>query len=235
MCGRYALIPSQSAWEQAGQDLGAEMDAILLELRSQSPRYNVSPSQTMPIVVEDPDTQRLTIYPARWGMIPSWWKQDKPPTSTHNARIEGITSKPMWRSVWRNQRCLIPVSLWYEWQNIGGEKLPWALKQQDDSEMMFAGLYDIWADPSSGEQIISFAIVTQVAVDDIADIHNRMPLILAPQVWASWINRNLRELRNIDAELARNQLTELKAYRVKRFVSNSRNEGAGCVEPEQND
>jgi putative SOS response-associated peptidase YedK len=82
---------------------------------------------------------------------------------------------------------------------------------------------------------LSFAIVTQDAVAGISDIHNRMPVILAPQVWASWVNRNLRELRNIDAELARNQLTKLKAYRVKRFVSNSRNQGAECVEPEQND
>lgn len=232
MCGRYALIPNESAWHRLGEQLSPEMDAVLVELRKFRPHFNAAPTQYMPIIVEDAETREPEIYPARWGFIPFWWKKDRKPDNSFNARLENCPNGPMWRGSWRHKRCLVPATLWYEWQLFEGQKTPWAFLPQDGSEMMLAGLWDSWLDNSTGEEIISFAIITQPAADSIADFHHRMPLILAPQIWSRWISPQVCELRQINAELARNNITDIRTYKVKRTVSNARNNGPECIEPD---
>lgn len=232
MCGRYALIPSESAWHQVGQNLGPEMEAVLMNLRSFRPCFNAAPTQHMPIIVEDAETQQPEIYPARWGLIPFWWNKDNKPDNSFNARLEYCPHGPMWRSAWRHKRCLVPATLWYEWQQFEGRKVPWAFLPKDGTEIMMAGLWDSWLDRSTGEEIISFAIITQPAANSLAEIHNRMPLLLAPQIWRTWISRSICDNRQIQTELARNSITDIRAYRVKSSVNNARNNGPECIEPD---
>lgn len=233
MCGRYALIPNTSAWTKLGQDLGPDMDAVLQQLREYRERFNVAPSETMPIVVFDQSTGKPALLEARWGFVPRWWKQPKPPSKTFNAVSETATTKPMWRHAWRHSRCLVPASLWYEWvTNERGEKLPFAfLPSGPGEEMMFAGLWDTWHDAVVGEDIATFAILTRESEGVVADVHHRMPLLLAPQIWGSWIYPGLNSPRDIDNELARNRLTDLRTYRVKQLTNNSRYKGRDTIEP----
>lgn len=111
MCGRYNLIPDERAWADVGAILGEEILALLLAIR---PRYNISPTQTVPIIVMDDDGKPRLIE-ARWGFIPVYWKKPIPPSLTTNVRSETAAIKPMWKHAWRRQRCLIPASGWYEW------------------------------------------------------------------------------------------------------------------------
>ncbi len=234
MCGRYALIPNASAWRALGEDLGRDMDAVLEQLRGYRELYNVAPSETMPIVIYDQHTGKPALIEARWGFIPSWWKQIKPPTKTFNAVSETASKKPMWRHAWRHSRCLVPASLWYEWAtNESGEKIPFAFRgPEPGDELMLAGLWDVWHDAVNGEDVATFAIITRESEGVVAEVHHRMPLILAPQIWGSWIYPGLNSLRDIDNELARNNLTELKSYRVKRLTNNSRYKGPDTAEPD---
>lgn len=232
MCGRYALIPDAKAWAHAGENLSPDMESVLAMLRSTHAHYNVSPTQVMPIIVDYAETQRPEIYPARWGFIPSWWNKPGRPGRTFNARRENCASGPMWRGSWQHKRCLVPASYWYEWSQAAGQRVPWAFRPRDDTEMMLAGIWDEWTDPVTDELVISFAIITQPAVSALAEIHHRMPIVLAPQVWESWISRRICTLREIDTELTRSELTEIRTYRLKRTVNNSRNDGPECLEPD---
>lgn len=231
MCGRYALIPNRRAWEEAGRDLGPDINAVLSELRGLRARYNVPPSATMPIIVQDRESRLPALREARWGYIPHWWNQERPPDKSFNARRETAAQKPMWRQAWRRARCLVPASLWYEWKRQGSQKQPYAISAEE-GELMFAGLWSVWRDPVSHQEITSFGIVTQDAEDAIAHVHHRMPLILAPQLWLPWIDRSLTDLREIATALAQNDLTKLKAYRVRTLVNRPANDGPEVIEPE---
>lgn len=150
MCGRYNLIPDASAWA----DLGAVLGQLVAEqLNAIPPRYNISPTQAVPIIVEG-DDGTAQLIDARWGLIPSWWKQPQPPPRTTNARSETAADKPMWRHAWRKQRCLIPASSWYEWfaADEGKSKvpkIPHLIERADGKQILFAGLWS-WA-PSTAD------------------------------------------------------------------------------------
>ena len=229
MCGRYALIPDRHAWERLGQDLGPEMNSVLLELGEFRARFNVAPSQHMPIIVQDRESRKPCMVRAQWGFIPHWWKALKAPSHNINARLESAADKPLWRQAWRRSRCLIPATLWYEWQKLDGGKQAWAL--EPEGEYMLAGLWSRWHDPANEQMITSFAILTQAAESSLSAIHDRMPLLLAPQIWQPWIDRELTGLRLIDNELARNQMTPIKAYRIGDKVNNPRNDAAELLQP----
>lgn len=119
-------------------------------------RYNVPPTTEI-VTVRNAAGARVASK-KRWGLIPSWWKQDKLPASTINARAEGITSKPMWRGPFKSKRCVISFSGFYEWQREGKAKRPFYITMADDGIMSLAGLWDVWE--HEGEEIHSCAIVT---------------------------------------------------------------------------
>ncbi|MGH8528852.1 MAG: SOS response-associated peptidase, partial [Nevskiales bacterium] len=147
MCGRYAIAPSRAdAWASVGDLLGAGIQAMLEELK---PRFNVAPTTQIPIVIQDPETREIIPVLARWGFIPHWWSEPKPPTNTINARSEEAARKPMWRHAWLHSRCLIAATHWYEWRQEPLPKQPFALQPTDGRGFMFAGLYSKLA-PAEG-------------------------------------------------------------------------------------
>jgi putative SOS response-associated peptidase YedK len=185
---------------------------------------------------------------ARWGFVPHWWKQAKLPAMTNNARIEGAATKPMWRHPWRHSRCLIPVTHWYEWQEIAAEgqvagesekkaavgkprKLPYAMSSKDGTGFMFAGLWSLWTPPTGGDPIATVAVVTRDASDSVSHVHDRMPVIVHPRAWTRWLSVDVTEYEQVAEILAVNTVLEAKTWRVTPKMSKPQFSGPECLDP----
>src|SRR5689334_868183 len=135
MCGRYTLVTTEN--------LAARFD-IQQEQLALTPRYNVAPSQSMPVVVRNSPNRLVEM---QWGLIPSWSKEPRAQFSTINARAETVTKSPVFRGPFKSRRCLVPASGFYEWQRTGQGKQPFCIRLKGGDLFAFAGLYDVWHDP----------------------------------------------------------------------------------------
>src|ERR1044071_1625887 len=165
MCGRYVL--ADIAALAARFDLAMDPSAV-------AARYNVAPTQTMPVVVKQ-SPNRLVMM--RWGLVPSWAKDGKTEQLMINARAETLAQKRTFSKLLTTQRCLVPASGFYEWQQTSGGKVPHYISLQDESLLAFAGLYDRWTD-NQGTEVFSYTIITTEPNTLMSSIHNRMPAIL---------------------------------------------------------
>jgi len=163
-----------------------------------------------------------------WGLIPSWIKTEKDAqeisNKTLNARFESITEKPSFRQVAQTNRCLIPVTGFFEWQQVGSKKIPWFISVRNDDAFSLAGLWSNWVNPQTGEFIQTFTIITTEANDLMAKIHNtkkRMPAILTKETEQLWLDHNL-SLDKYSSVIKPLKEELLEAYTVSQLVSNSR-------------
>ena len=125
----------------------------------------------------------------RWGLVPFWAKDIKVGFSNINAKAEGIDTKPAFREAFNRRRCLIPFDCFYEWKKLGKDRQPYAVGLADRRLMALAGLWETWRSPA-GERVRSFAIATTAANALLAEVHDRMPVILAPQNWPAWLGES---------------------------------------------
>lgn len=237
MCGRYAIAPKRAdAWASVKDVLGASIEAGLARL---APRHNVAPSQQVPIVIQTRDGT-IQALAARWGYVPTWWRNPKLPTLSINARIEEAEGKPMWKAPWRGARCLVPATHWYEWRQVPGPdgkplKQPHALELPERAGFMFAGLWSTWTPPTgprdSTSPIITCAIVTRAASASVSPVHDRMPVILHPNAWLRWLDPHLADPAALKDLLELNAVLEARAWRVSPFVNKPANDGPDCLEP----
>lgn len=174
MCGRYSLICTD--------DLGNRFRIYLSTLGCRS-RFNVAPSQTMPVVVQHEHTEMVMM---EWGLVPHWAKDPKRSHRPINARAETLAEKPMFRGLLKHNRCLIPASGFYEWRQDGSRKQPYYLHLKDVPLFAFAGLYEIWHD-AGGAAFPTYTIITTEANELVNPIHNRMPVILKPEDEVRWL------------------------------------------------
>src|SRR5690348_13251999 len=198
MCSRYAFIPEPAAWADFRSVL-AEIADELLALPSMP---KLAPTDRVPIVVQQPGSPAQVIH-ARWGFIPHWWSKPELPRLSFNARSEEAAGKPMWRDALRSSRCLIPATTWFEWQHAHGvtaagqrpavQKIPHALAPDASRGFMFAGLWSLWRSRREAEPVTTCAILTTAASDTVASVHDRMPVVLAPSAWASWLDPRLTD------------------------------------------
>jgi putative SOS response-associated peptidase YedK len=208
VCGRYTLYHDE-------QDLTElfELDAF-----AWAPRYNIAPTQTVPIVREGPaGRERLD---ARWGLVPAWVKE---PASfkalLFNARSETVGEKPSFRDAARSARCVVPASGFYEWHVEDGGKRPYYVHRRDGAPMAFAGLY---AERARGEPARSATILTTEPNELMATLHDRMPVVLEAGDFARWLDPGARDVEDL-ADLLRPCASELlEAYPVDRAVGNAR-------------
>lgn len=232
MCGRYNIVPDVHAWA----DVAAVLGEVIREALQQLPaRYNIAPTQTVPIVIPDEQGQPRLVE-ARWGYIPPWWKESFLPPKTFNARAEEAANKPMWRHPWRHQRCLVPASGWYEWAVLEtGQKkptkIPHHLLRQNGREIMFAGLWSVVRVSPDAEPMPTCAIVTTASAPSIAEIHERMPVVLHPEFWLPWIDPRQKDAQAVNRLVADGAVEQFSRKSVGTTVSNARHEGAQCVEP----
>ncbi len=218
MCGRYLLATAPA-------DLARWFD--LDTMPELQPRYNVAPSQPIPIVRLGSGTRECVL--ARWGLIPSWAKQPKADFSTINARAETLLDRPAFRTAFRRRRCLVPADGFYEWKKVGIHKQPHVVRPKDGKPWAFAGLWEHWHG-ASGEEVDSATVITTTANELLQPLHERMPAILAPEHYAAWLDpaAPVEDLLGLLLPLP----PELLAVnRVSDWVSNARHEGERCLAP----
>lgn len=218
MCGRFALTLPNDALAQ----LFAASPANTLPLL---PNYNICPTNPVACVLAYAGGRR--IGPMRWGFVPHWYARHDAGPLLINARAETIATKPAFAAAVRKRRCLIPASGFYEWEKTEtGARLPWYVTRADGQPMVFAGLWQNWADDTGRHP--SCAIVTTPAGADIADIHHRQPLILDASDWALWLG----EVGHGAARLMQpSPMGYLRRWRVGPEVNSNRASGAGLCQP----
>lgn len=176
MCGRYVL--GDLSWKTYFELLSI----VRSEDSPSDPRYNIAPTQDVPILIPEGDT--LIQADSRWGLIPDWFRDDVSAfkQTTFNARIETADEKPTFRASWTAKRCLVPASGWYEWTGDDGAKVPWFVDVIRNTEIFFfAGLYARRLDG-----LLSHTILTRPAAPEIAHLHPRMPVVLRDDQLQAW-------------------------------------------------
>lgn len=219
MCGRFAITLPTDAMAQL-------FDAVPSNTLPEVPNYNVCPT-TQIAVVEASEGRRLR--PMRWGFVPKWYKTATGGPLLINARSETIAEKPAFKSACRDRRCLIPATGFYEWtKDQDGNRLPWYIARTDEKPIVFAGVWQDWSDPASGEAMSTCAIVTTGANKSLSAIHHRMPVILPPDAWPLWLGEAGKGAAQLmtaaDEDL-------LRFHRVDRAVNSNRARGVELIDP----
>jgi putative SOS response-associated peptidase YedK len=220
MCGRY-VTPEEAAIERYWH-IGRHN-----WLRHILPVFNVAPTTIVPIIRLGDDGV-LELTEARWGLIPHWWKDAKPPSLTFNARSEEAAQKPTWRQSLKSQRCLMPASGWYEWQATKTPKQPYFIHAPDAEVLAFAGLWAEWQQ-ADAPATLSCALLSKVAADSINGIHHRMPVVVKPEHFEDWLDPRTSSQR-IQA-IIDDARTDFSARPVSTRVNSTRNNSADLLQP----
>jgi len=220
MCGRKTLTKDmQSIIEELAIEEWENPDNYL-------PNYNIAPTQNSPILI---DNGKRIIKTMRWGLMPSWAKDDKFGAKMINARIETLTEKPSYRNLVSSNRCIVITDGYYEWKKEGDRKIPFYIKNPDNKLLTMAGLYDVWKDPK-GKLIPTYTVITKASEDIIAEIHGRMPVILPQAHLDIWIKTEMASSTEA-IELAKTAKPKLEKYPVSTFVNSVRNNSRDCIKP----
>lgn len=216
MCGRFTQAYT---WQEAFAFYNLTGLA-----RNLQPSYNIAPTQLVNVIGATEDGLRMKDM--RWGLIPSWWKKSlKELPSTFNARSETVAEKPMFRAAFKRSRCLIPSSGFYEWHRSGEHKQPYLIAMADGSPMTFAGLWDQWIDPETGDEVRSCTLLTTASNEFMQPIHSRMPVILTSNEFQIWLKGDAATvLKPCNDDL-------LRAHKVAKAVGNVRNNGPELLDP----
>lgn len=218
MCGRYSLyLTYRDLLEIFGLD----------ENGSFEPRFNIAPSQDIPAIRKDGNGRRLVLL--HWGLIPFWAKDAKIAFRTINARSETVHKMPSFRTAFRQRRCLVPASGFFEWKREGKIKQPFHIRRRDGQAMAFAGLWEYWEDPKDKTVIESCSILTTRANEEISQIHDRMPVILEPEDLDLWLDPGEHRLDKLQPLLRPAEDGQLILEPVSSYVNNPRNEGEKCI------
>ena len=219
MCGRYVITSPPAA-----------IRALFgyPEQPNFPPRYNVAPTQPIPIVRLDEGSRHFALM--RWGLIPAWVKDPKTFSLLINARAESVLDKPAFRNAMRRRRCLIPADGFYEWREAGGRKQAYFVRRRDGAPFAFAGLYETWTGPN-GEELDTAAIVTTNANRTLSVIHDRMPVILPDQALDLWLDCAKVDARTAEALLVPARDDALEAYQVSPAVNRVANDTAALIAP----
>ena len=218
MCGRYMITTVPEALRALFR---------YFEQPNFPPRYNVAPTQPVPIVRVVEGQREFALV--RWGLIPPWVKDPRGFSLLINARGESVLDKPAFRNAMKRRRCLFPADGFYEWKRDGERKQPWFVRLKSGQPMAFAGLWETWSGPN-GEEMETAAIVTTTASRSIAHIHDRMPVIVAPEAFDFWLDPNV-DARTAAAVIAPAPDAALEAYEVSSAVNRTANDSPDLLEP----
>ena len=220
MCSRYSLT---SPPEAVRAYFRYDNEAVF------PPRYNIAPSQPVAIVRNTARGDRELAL-VRWGLIPSWVKDPREFRMMINARSETAVEKPSFRSAMRHRRCLVPTDGFYEWTGAAGAKRPHLVRPRDRSPMGMAGIYDHWQG-ADGSEIESMAILTTTANRAMSGLHDRMPVVIAPEHFDAWLDCRSGSAKHVDVLLHAPPEDLLQIVEVSRKLNNPRNEGPEVQEP----
>ncbi len=221
MCGRATI-------QTPAEALAREFSLIGVRGALERPRYNLAPTQLIPVVVND-GARMLDAF--RWGLIPSWAKDASIGNKLINARGETVAEKPSFRAAFKRRRCLVLVDGWFEWKQSTKPKTPYLFRRKDGKPMAFAGLWEEWHAPDTGEVLDTCTIITTGPNRLMAPIHDRMPVILPPEAQEVWLRPEPQEAAVLQPLLVPWEDAPLEAFEVDRLVGSPRNDVPACVEP----
>ncbi|MRG87441.1 SOS response-associated peptidase [Salinibacillus xinjiangensis] len=219
MCGRFTLLAEELEILEAF-GLGHKIEDY-------QPRYNIAPGQSVLAIVHDGEENRAGYL--KWGLVPSWAKDPSIGYKMINARTETAAEKPSFKRLMERRRCLIVADSFYEWKKVGKEKQPLRISLQDRKLFAFAGLWDRWQ--KDEEEMVTCTVLTKQPNEFMAEIHNRMPVILPKEQELEWIQNGPKQPEEMKEFLLQLPNEELTAYEVSTYVNNARNEGETCIAP----
>jgi putative SOS response-associated peptidase YedK len=227
MCGRFTLrTPAKVIAEQFG------LPPIDEGVTPLPPRYNIAPTQSIFAVRQPAGGDQRQAVMLHWGLIPSWAKDPSIGNRMINARGETVDSKPSFRKAFRTRRCLIVTDGYYEWQKTGGAKQPYYFHRADDQPFAFAGLWESWSGREGAEEKIESATIITTAANDLSrDIHDRMPVILEPSSYDTWLDCDREDLPAVQRLLRPVANDFLVAEPVSTLVNKPTNDSPACIEP----
>jgi putative SOS response-associated peptidase YedK len=218
MCGRFALIVDASVLADV-----FDVDPP----RELKPRFNIAPTQTIPIIRSTRDGARECPM-VRWGLVPSWAKDEKIGARMINARGETVAEKPSFRAAVKSRRCLVPADGFYEWVRTESGKQPHFIHFADARPFAFAGLWERWH-KSEGEPLDTCTIITTTPNDLISDLHDRMPAILPHTLYNEWLEPAAMTPERLQQVLVPHPAEGMEAYPVSTYVNKPANDGPECI------
>ena len=220
MCGRFAFaIPSEVL---------AEIFSVLVPPVLEC-RYNIAPTQQVLILREGAEGRSLS--KARWGLVPHWAKDISIGSKMINARTETVHEKPAFRHAIKTRRCIVPASGFFEWVAKPNGKFPYYITLKDGSPLPLAGIWESWKS-SDGNLLESCSILTTIANDLMAPIHDRMPVILRPEEFNLWLDRTVTDPVKFQRLFTPYPATLMTSWPVSRLVNSPANDSSDCIKPE---
>ena len=221
MCGRFTQ-------ERPASEL-AEIFAAEPLVDDPGPRFNVAPTDEVLVVVQREERRAITAY--RWGLVPHWATDLKTGSRMFNARAETLTTSPAFREAFKRRRCLVPAESFYEWKREGAVRQPYRVVREDGRPLAFAGLWAGWKDPSTEQVRRTCTIVTTTPNDAMADLHDRMPVLIGDDAWERWLYPTAADTGELLAMLQPTDDIALRIYPVNRDVNDVRRDGPDLIEP----
>ena len=222
MCGRYRLSRrKQLVEEYFDTDSGVE-DWV--------PRYNIAPTQPVPVIRQNPKEPSRELSVMRWGLIPSWANDSSVAASMINARSETASTKPAFCDALKSRRCLIPADGFYEWQRTGKTKQPYCFEVNEGALFAFAGLWDGWKD-AGGNWIKTCSILTTTPNAVTSAVHDRMPVILDQDCYDLWLDPGMKDVSAASELLKPCDARQMRCYPVSSRVNSVVNDDQSCSAP----
>jgi putative SOS response-associated peptidase YedK len=222
MCGRYRLPRRKQIVEEHFDSVSGEED--------RGPRYNIAPTQPVPMIRQHPKEPHRELSLVRWGLIPSWAKDPSGAAGMINARSETAATKPAFHDALHSRRCIVPAHGFYEWARAGKTKQPYCFEVNEGELFAFAGLWERWKDPS-GNWISSCSILTTTANSVTGAIHDRMPVILNPDNYDLWLDPGFSDVTAVSEMLRPYDARLTRSYSVSTRINQAANDDAECAKP----
>ena len=221
MCGRYRLSRRKQIIEEYLDASGEE---------DWNPRFNIAPTQHVPVIRQNPKEPVRELSLMRWGLIPSWSKDSSGAARMINARSETAATKPVFRESLKSRRCLIPADAFYEWKRDGKAKQPFCFEVNDGELFAFAGLWDRWKNPS-GEWVKTCSILTTTPNAVASAIHDRMPVIFDPDSYDLWLDPGMTKVEALSDLLKPCDARLMRCYPISTRINHVANDDEGCSRP----
>ena len=222
MCGRYRLSRRKQLVDEYFGSISGEEEW--------NPRYNVAPTQTVPVIRQNPKEPVRELSLMRWGLVPSWAKDSSVAAMMINARSETASTKLAFRDALKSRRCLIPADAFYEWQKTGKAKQPYCFEVDEGELFAFAGIWDRWKDPS-GNALETCSILTTSPNAVTSPVHDRMPVILDPDSYDLWLDPGMKDVSAVSELLKPCDARLMRCYTISTRINYVANDDEECSAP----
>jgi len=210
MCGRYRLSRRKQILEE-------HFDSVS-ELEEWNPRYNIAPTQPVPVIRQNPKESIRELSLCQWGLVPRWAKDPSAAAKMINARSETASTKPAFSDTLKYRRCLVLADGYYEWEKTGKVKQPYCFEINDGELFAFAGIWDRWRD-ASGKPLETCSILTTISNAVASAVHDRMPVILNPDSYDLWLDPGMKDIATVSELLSPCDARLMRCYAVSTRVN----------------